>query len=258
MLSSQVPTSHKVLRGLVLFLTVSAVYLYAFPQPNVFYAGVVLLHALLGVVAAILLLPLLIGFLKSGTLFTRISWILFTAGTILGLVLLKIGTPRSEWNWLYAHIILSFAAVAILLAEWAGRRGWLGSGAGPAVLRVTICLLVFAALGFAARYQRESRWQARSRITNPGDPPLTMAGEGDGPNGPFFPSSAQVYGNQKIPSKFFMESDSCQALPQGHLQAVVQLGPSLLIIQQPVVPQEHRVHAGHDWHAAFEMVRRMP
>jgi len=212
--SSHAPTSHKVLRGLILFLTISAAYLYAFPQPNVFYAGVVLLHALLGVIAAILLLPLLIGLLKNSTLFTRISWFLFTAGAILGLVLLKIGTPRSEWNWLYAHIILSFAAAAILFAEWAGRRGWLGSGAGAAVLRVAICLLVFAAFGFAARYQRESRWQARSRITNPADPPLTMAGEGDGPNGPFFPSSAQVYGNQKIPSKFFMESDSCERCHQ--------------------------------------------
>jgi tetratricopeptide (TPR) repeat protein len=37
-----------------------------------------------------------------------------------------------------------------------------------------------------------------------------MNGEGDGPNGPFFPSSAQVYGGEKIPSKFFMESDSCK------------------------------------------------
>jgi tetratricopeptide (TPR) repeat protein len=37
-----------------------------------------------------------------------------------------------------------------------------------------------------------------------------MDGEGDGPQGPFFPSSAQVYGGQKIPSKYFMESDSCK------------------------------------------------
>ncbi len=37
-----------------------------------------------------------------------------------------------------------------------------------------------------------------------------MNGEGDGPTGPFFPSSAQVYGGEKIPSKFFMESDSCK------------------------------------------------
>ncbi len=37
-----------------------------------------------------------------------------------------------------------------------------------------------------------------------------MDGEGDGPSGPFFPSSAQVYGGEKIPSQFFMESDSCK------------------------------------------------
>jgi hypothetical protein len=37
-----------------------------------------------------------------------------------------------------------------------------------------------------------------------------MDAEGGWPQGPFFPSSAQVYGGQKIPSKFFMESDSCK------------------------------------------------
>jgi len=36
---------------LVLFLAVSAAYLYSFPQPNLFYAAVVLLHALSGVSA---------------------------------------------------------------------------------------------------------------------------------------------------------------------------------------------------------------
>jgi len=47
-------------------------------------------------------------------------------------------------------------------------------------------------------------------IKNPGATPVRHDGEGDGPKGPFFPSSAQVYGGQKIPSKFFMESDSCK------------------------------------------------
>ena len=41
-------------------------------------------------------------------------------------------------------------------------------------------------------------------------PPANMNQEGDGPDGPFFPSSAQVNGGEKIPSKFFMESDSCK------------------------------------------------
>jgi len=39
---------------LIGFLAVSAIYLYAFPQANVFYAVVVFLHVLAGVAASIL------------------------------------------------------------------------------------------------------------------------------------------------------------------------------------------------------------
>src|SRR5258708_16627223 len=47
---------NRALSQLIGFLVVSAIYLYAFPQANVFYAGVVLLHAVTGVVASVLLL----------------------------------------------------------------------------------------------------------------------------------------------------------------------------------------------------------
>src|SRR5258708_32532706 len=79
-----------------------------------------------------------------------------------------------------------------------------------AVIRVAAVLAVLAVLAPVARYLREPRWNRHGRIENPPLPPLTMNGEGDGPAGPFFPSSAQVYGGEKIPSKFFMESDSCK------------------------------------------------
>src|SRR5581483_5234494 len=119
---------------------------------------------------------------------------------------IKTGTPRSEWNLLYAHILLSLAAIAILFAEWAGNRGW-SANLG---LRIGVTVVVLGILGFGARYLRQSRWQTHARIENPADSPASMNQEGDGPNGAFFPSSAQVYGGQKIPSKFFMESDSCK------------------------------------------------
>jgi len=138
-----------------------------------------------------------------------VGWILVAGGAFLGLILIRIGTPRSEWNWLYLHIILSLAGVGLLVATWAGKRGWLTSGAG-AVVRIAICFVVLAAISFTARYVRESRWLNRARIENPSMPPSSMEDEGDGPEGAFFPSSAQVYGRQKIPSKFFMESDSCK------------------------------------------------
>jgi tetratricopeptide (TPR) repeat protein len=202
--------SSRLLSGLLIFLFLSAVYLYTFPQPNVFYAGVVLLHALGGVVAAVLLLPWLLRLLRGGNFFSRLAWLGLTAGSLVGVVLIYTGTPRSEWNWLYLHIVLCLGAVGVLFAEWLGKRGWLGSGAGPGIVRVAVCLVVLAGLGYAANYQRGARWENHARIQNPANPPVTMDGEGDGPKGPFFPSSAQVYGGQRIPSKFFMESDSCK------------------------------------------------
>jgi len=202
--------SQRVISGLLVFLSLSAVYLYAFPQTTLVYPVVVLLHALAGVVAMAWLLIFLWRRLRQESFFARIGWALMAAGGILGLVLIKTGTPRAEWNWLYSHIIISSVGAAILFAEWAGKRGWLGSGTRSAIARVAICLALLAAIGYGARYLRESRWQNRARIENPAMPPATMNDEGDGPQGPFFPSSAQVYGRDKIPSKFFMESDSCK------------------------------------------------
>ncbi|MGC1976991.1 MAG: tetratricopeptide repeat protein [Candidatus Sulfotelmatobacter sp.] len=199
----------RTLSWLLPFLVISAAYLYAFPQPNIFYAVVVLLHALAGAIASILLIPMSIRLLRTGNFLARAGWLLVAAGAVLGIILIKTGTPRAEWNWLYLHIVISLAGVALLIAENMGRRGWLSSSAATTVLRTTICLVVIAAIGYGANYLRDS-WQTRTRIQNPTMPPDNMNGEGDGPEGEFFPSSAQVYGNQKIPSKFFMESDSCK------------------------------------------------
>jgi cytochrome c-type biogenesis protein CcmH/NrfG len=196
--------------GLIAFLCISAAYLYTFPQPNVFYAVVVLLHATGGVVATLLLVVFFLRLFRQGSIASRLGWVLLATGAIVGLILIKTGTPRVEWNLLYVHILLSLAGAGMVFAEWAGKRGWLAKGIGGAIVRCSICLLVLAGAGFLARYVRESRWKNQARIENPSMPPASMTGEGDGPDGPFFPSSAQVYGKQTIPSKFFMESDSCK------------------------------------------------
>jgi tetratricopeptide (TPR) repeat protein len=200
----------KVLLGLVVFLTASALYLYAFPQPNVVYAVVVLLHLAGGALAMLLLLPLLGRLLREGTWLRWGGWLLFLTGAGLGLWLVHTGTIRSEWKWMYAHMVVCAAALGFLIAEFAGRQGWFGSGNAGAVVRLVVCLALVAAVGFGSQYVRESRWVNRARIENPEMPPSNMDQEGDGPQGPFFPSSAQVYGHRKIPSKFFMESDSCK------------------------------------------------
>jgi tetratricopeptide (TPR) repeat protein len=203
-------SSGKFLTGIVAFLALSAVYLFAFPQPNIFYAAIVLLHLLAGIVGAVVVIPVLRKSVRAGVNATALAWILFAAGAIVGMVLIFTGTPHSHWNWLYLHVGLSGAALAVLFALWAGRRGWLVGSKRSAIIRTCICGIVVAGIAAASWYMRTARWQNSAVITNPLDSPATMEGEGDGPKGPFFPSSAQVYGGQKIPSKFFMESDSCK------------------------------------------------
>ena len=195
---------------MLVFLFFSAIYLYAFPQPNVVYVIVVLLHAAVGLVATVYLAILLLRLLRQGSILARLGWLLITSAAILGVVLIKVGTSRPEWNWVYLHITLALAGCALLFADWSGSRGWMAAGSARALSRYAICFVAIAGLSAAAWYTRNSRWQSHARIQNPSDAPETMNDEGDGPQGDFFPSSAQVYGQQKIPSKFFMESDSCQ------------------------------------------------
>ena len=221
------PVSEKnnVTTGLLVFLVLSAVYLYAYPQPNVFYAAIVLLHVVAGVIVTGLLFLRLLRQLKAGGWVERLGWILLAGGAIFGLVLIRTGTLRADWNLLYTHIILCVAGAGLLFSTWLGRRA-LSAGVADAapdaasrvsttnLVRAGICLAVIAGLCAGAWYLRNQAWQSQALIKNPSEPPATMDGEGDGPRGTFFPSSAQVYGGQKIPSKFFMESDSCKRCHQ--------------------------------------------
>ncbi|MGA8620402.1 MAG: tetratricopeptide repeat protein [Candidatus Sulfotelmatobacter sp.] len=201
--------SSRALFWLLPFLVISAAYLYTFPQPTIFYAAMVLLHAIAGVIAAILLIPALFRLLREESFFVRAGWLLISAGAIFGIILIKTGTARSEWKWLYLHIVMSLIGVGFVIADKLGKRRGLASHISASPLRTAICLILLAGVAYGARDIRES-WQTRSRIQNPAMPPDSMNGEGDGPEGSFFPSSAQVYSKQKIPSKFFMESDSCK------------------------------------------------
>src|SRR4051794_25323020 len=88
----------RALAVLVPLLVISAAYLYAFPQPNVVYAGVVLAHAFGGALAAILLVPVFLRLMREGNFSSRVGWLLFAVGAVVGLILIKTGTSRTEWN----------------------------------------------------------------------------------------------------------------------------------------------------------------
>ncbi|MGA9390033.1 MAG: hypothetical protein WBV69_06260, partial [Candidatus Sulfotelmatobacter sp.] len=101
----------------MVFLVISAAYLYAFPQATIFYAGIVLLHALVGVVTAALLVPECVNLLRHRSFLARAGWLFIAASAVLGLILIKTGTPRAEWKWLYLHILISLLGIGLLVAD---------------------------------------------------------------------------------------------------------------------------------------------
>jgi len=206
---SQSLSTNRVLATLITFLSISALYLYAFPQPNIFYAVIVVLHVVVGVLAAILLVPALWRAFRCGRWEGKSGLSLLAIGAAVGLILIYTGTPRPHWNLLYIHILASVAGVGFLLALRMG-RWWTSPSFFKSALRSGVSLALLAVIATGAWYTRQNLWKRGLRIQNPQIASATMDGEGDGPNGPFFPSSAQVKGGQKIPSQFFMESDSCK------------------------------------------------
>ncbi len=146
---------------LIGFLVVSAIYLYAFPQANVFYAGVVLLHVVAGVIASVLLLVWLLRSWRQGEPLVRAGIVFLFLGAIPGLVLIYTGALRSNWNIVYVHLGLSFVGAGLIAAA---RSKWLSPNSAVRVVAVLITLAVLAPV---ARYLRETRWTQHARIENP-------------------------------------------------------------------------------------------
>jgi len=191
-------------------LALSAVYLYGFPSANLPYIGVVLFHLAAGVLLTILLVPFLFRVLRGCGTAARIGWTLLAAGALLGIVLIYTGAANDKKALLYAHIFICVAGVLFLAGAWLASRGWLGAGAGQAALRATTLVLATVVIGYGTWWTRTVWWNNAYRIRNPEISPATMDDEGDGPQGKFFPSSAQTKGNVNIPAKYFMQSQACE------------------------------------------------
>jgi len=175
-------------------------YIAAFANPTVFYMANVLAHLVLGTIVALMFGVLLIRDrgVRRGT-GPAASFFAIALG--FGLYLVQVGNLR-EHSWvLTTHIIAAAAGVAAVL-PYALRI--------PAIRAAVAAAAVFA-LGFpllAVQYQKRFP-PPTHRIVNPTNAPLTMAGEGGGPQSPFFPSSAQTNVGGIIPSNFFMDSEKC-------------------------------------------------
>lgn len=195
---------------LVILLFLTGVCLYAFPSATLIYMGVVLLHLATGVALLCLMIPL-VRRLGEQPLAMKAGWGTMALGGLLGVALISTGTTRPFFPLLYLHIAVSLAGLLILTVEWARASGRVGAGRVTAYTEATAVLVALAGLSWAAR---EIPWQRSYIIQNPAMPPAIMDGEGDGPTGPFFPSSAQTKHGGLIPARFFMESQACERCHQ--------------------------------------------
>ncbi|GAC1674752.1 MAG: hypothetical protein PVS2B2_09170 [Candidatus Acidiferrum sp.] len=198
----------------VAFLSVNAFFLYALPSASIPYIALILLHTGVGVLFALLLIPFYFQRFHSLTWLSKLGWILLIIGTALGLALIKLGTPHRLKAWLYAHIFISVLGVLFVATDWLGARAWQGRGGARGALRFAILLIVTAGLSAGAWWARTIAWRNAYVVHNPKMPPTDMNGEGDGPHGKFFPSSAQTRGGNYIPSQYFLQSKVCERCHQ--------------------------------------------
>jgi Flp pilus assembly protein TadD len=196
-------------RCLVL-LAATAVYLYGFPAATLAYEATVLLHVLVGVVFSVLLVLALARRLKGEPALAKLGWVLLAAGAALGLILIRIGTPNRLMGWVYVHIALCVVGAVFVFATRIPRRGWLCSTIWQRIAVLVGTALVTAAVAWFLWWGRTVAWQQEHRIHNPLMPPSSMDAEGDGPQGKFFPSSAQTKHGGNIPAQYFTKSDACE------------------------------------------------
>jgi len=198
------------LSRILIALTLSAVYLYGYPSATISYSVVDLFHVALGIILTLLLFFFAVPLLRRDFLLARLGWTSLAAGALLGIVLIKIGTPLRLKAWLYAHIALCLLGTLFLLTSWLDSKGWLGGDLLHRASGFATLTLLIVGIAAGAWWTREVEWKNANRISNPPMPPESMDREGDGPQGKFFPSSAQTKHGGNIPSKYFMKSDACQ------------------------------------------------
>jgi len=191
--------------GLIL-LTLTGIYLYAFPSATIPYLGIVLGHITGGLIFALVLLMCLRRPRQEGSAEIA-GWIFIAIGTALGIILAFTGATRPLTPLLYAHIYICATGVLFLLTQRAGRLEWpIRSGA----LRFAALLLLTFLVGGSAWAAREIGWRGNYRIVNPAMPPVSQDFEGQGVHGDFFPSSVRTNTGGRLGSEFFMESQACQ------------------------------------------------
>jgi tetratricopeptide (TPR) repeat protein len=199
-----------------LLLLLNSSYLAAFGLPTVFYLANITVHFVLGWVLLMLFLRLLARTWPGLPAAMKLSALILLLSGGLGVAILAFGAAvpflgaRKPLHWAAtAHVIAG--VIGVLALAFALLRPKLRQSTGsPQFARafggvLAVALLFPVVAGYYQKYTRASR----DYIVNPTNAPLSMEGEGAGPNSPFWPSSSNTNVNGIIPANFFMTSESC-------------------------------------------------
>ena len=185
----------KIVGFVFILLLLNAAYVAAFPAPTIFYEGNVLLHLVLGLVAAIGLL----------WIFQPQTWVpagFFLGSLAFGLWLTYSGATRPNHWAVLLHVGMAVLGTLTLL-PYLYRLNPTLFRAVAAGMTLLLILPVSGKL-----YHRLSPDPAGS-VHNSLLVPTSMGEEGGGPKSPFWPSSSRTNVGGTIPSNFFMESKRC-------------------------------------------------
>ena len=233
-------------------LVANSAYLASEGDPHMIYFASVALHFFLGVAVTV---PFAIWWWRRRTRPGMLpAGLLLFAAALSGIALVWVGNTRPMRPLLWTHIALSVVGLLALLWALRGQlapRTWRLAAAG-----VAAALLVPA---LATAFQS---YRAKNQVVFE-NPPASLVMQQEsmgGKEGPFFPSSVHTSNKDVVPSRIYMDPQSCgrSGCHPGPGQAVGQLGAPLLELQQPVVPQVDRVHAGGGGRHLLEVVRRLP
>ena len=187
------------MRAILIAFLVSSLYLWARADPTLFYYGLVLAHVVGGLALFVWLLARLRGLWSTLGSWGRIGLLTLLAGGATGTTLTVVGNYRPYRNLLHAHEILATVGAVALLLTW--KRP-----SGRAVHREALAAVAVAALIVGGAY---SEPPSTYRVENPGAPVQMESEAMGGGEGPFFPSSIHTNTQGRIPSEFFMTSETC-------------------------------------------------